>query len=76
MEAEKSMALTTGKNGYIMETVPFIFNRIVAENGPRIALRTKELGLWHNITWNQYHKKAEQVGCALVSLGLERWDAA
>jgi long-chain acyl-CoA synthetase len=59
-----------------METVPHIFNRIVAENGPNIALRTKKLGLWHGITWNQYHKKAEQVGCALVSLGLEKGDAA
>ena len=59
-----------------METAPHIFNRIVAENGPSIALRTKKLGLWHGITWNQYHKKAEQVGCALVSLGLEKGDAA
>jgi long-chain acyl-CoA synthetase len=59
-----------------METVPHIFNRIVAENGPNIALRTKKLGLWHGITWDQYHKKAEQVGCALVSLGMEKGDAA
>src|SRR3989339_318373 len=59
-----------------METVPHIFNRIVTENGPNIALRTKKLGLWHGITWNQYHKKAEQVGCALVFLGLEKGDAA
>jgi long-chain acyl-CoA synthetase len=76
VEAEKSMALTTGKNGCIMETVPFIFNRIVAENGHRVALRTKELGLWHNITWSEYHKKAEQVGCALVSLGFDKGDSA
>lgn len=59
-----------------METVPYIFNKIVAENGSGIALRTKELGLWHNITWNQYHKKAQQVGCALLSLGFDKGDAA
>ncbi|MFA5904110.1 MAG: AMP-binding protein [Desulfobacula sp.] len=59
-----------------METVPFIFNKIVAENGPGVALRTKELGLWHNITWDLYHKKAEQVGCALLSMGFEKGDAA
>nr|NJM04235.1 long-chain fatty acid--CoA ligase [Desulfobacula sp.] len=59
-----------------METVPFVFNRIVEQNASRIALRTKELGLWHNITWREYHQKAEQVGCALVSLGFGKGEAA
>lgn len=59
-----------------METVPFVFNKIVAENGSRVALRAKELGLWHNITWNQYHEKAKQVGSALLSLGLDKGEAA
>ncbi|MDA8135363.1 MAG: AMP-binding protein [Desulfobacteraceae bacterium] len=59
-----------------METVPYIFNQIVSQNGSRVALRTKELGLWQNITWSRYHEKARQVGCALVSLGLGKGDAA
>jgi len=34
------------------------------------------LGLWHDITWNEYHDKAKKIGCALVSMGFEKGDAA
>ncbi|MCD4741720.1 MAG: long-chain fatty acid--CoA ligase [Desulfobacteraceae bacterium] len=58
------------------ETIPQIFNKAVAQNGPRVALRTKNLGVWHDISWDEYHNKAKKVGCALVSLGFEKGDAA
>ncbi len=60
----------------IFETIPQVFNEVVEQNRSRVALRTKELGLWHDITWNEYHDKAKKVGCALVSMGFKKGDAA
>jgi len=60
----------------IFETVPQVFNRAVEQNGSRVALRTKDLGIWHDITWNEYHDMAKKVGSALVSMGFEKGDAA
>ncbi|MBU8849683.1 MAG: AMP-binding protein [Desulfobacterales bacterium] len=58
------------------ETVPGIFNQTVSQNGSKVALRTKKLGIWHDITWKEYHDKAKKVGCALVSMGFEKGDSA
>ena len=60
----------------VFETIPQLFNKAVEQNSSRIALRTKELGLWHDITWREYHDKAKKVGCALVSMGFKKGDAA
>ena len=74
MEKKESMAIK--KTEPIFETVPRVFNKTVDQNGSRVALRTKDLGIWHDITWNTYHDKAKKVGCALVSMGFEKGDAA
>ncbi|MCF6247763.1 MAG: long-chain fatty acid--CoA ligase [Desulfobacula sp.] len=70
MEKKKSMAVTMTEP--ILETIPEVFNRTVAQNGSKVAMRTKKLGLWQDITWQQYHDKAKKIGCALVSMGLEK----
>ncbi len=72
MEEEKSMAVDQSP---IYQTVPEVFKNTVTQNGSSIALRTKELGLWHDITWNEYYDKASRVGCALVSMGLAKQDS-
>ena len=54
----------------MMDTVPAIFRQTVAENSNRVALRTKQFGLWHDITWDQYFSLAKKVGMALTSMGL------
>ena len=74
MEKKKSMAMR--ETEAISETIPRVFNETVGQNGSRVALRTKELGLWHDVTWNQYHDRAKKIGCALVSMGFEKGDAA
>jgi len=74
MEKKESMAIK--KTEPIFETVPRVFNKTVDQNGSRVALRTKDLGIWHDITWNTYHDKAKKVGCALVSMGFEKGDTA
>ncbi|MCP4721072.1 MAG: long-chain fatty acid--CoA ligase, partial [Desulfobacteraceae bacterium] len=66
------MAMNT-KNA---QTIPEIFNETVDQNRDRVALRTKDLGLWQDITWGEYHDKARLVGSALVSMGFEKGDAA
>jgi long-chain acyl-CoA synthetase len=72
MEEKKSMAVKMVET--LFETVPQVFNRTVVQHGSKIALRTKKIGLWQDITWQAYHDKAKKLGCALVSMGLEKGD--
>jgi long-chain acyl-CoA synthetase len=52
-------------------TVPRLFFDRVAELGGRTALRKKDLGLWQDISWAEYGRKARQTALGLVALGLE-----
>ncbi|MDF1591748.1 MAG: AMP-binding protein [Desulfobacterales bacterium] len=54
--------------------VPRVFKDTVQKYGDRTAMRKKEFGLWHDISWNDYYRMAAQVGAALVSMGLEKGD--
>jgi long-chain acyl-CoA synthetase len=57
-----------------LETVPGVFQQAVAKYGNRVAMRKKEYGLWHDISWNDYYRFASYVGAALISMGLEKGD--
>ena len=57
-------------------TVPGKFMEAVAKWGDRVAMRKKEFGLWHDITWNEYAGKVRRAACALISLGLEKGNCA
>jgi long-chain acyl-CoA synthetase len=57
-------------------TVPAKFKAAVARWGDRVALRKKEYGIWCDITWQEYHEKAMNVACALISMGLEKGQCA
>ncbi len=57
-------------------TVPTKFREAVAKWSDRVAMRKKEFGLWHDITWNDYARKVRGVACALMSMGLEKGDCA
>ncbi len=74
METKKGMAIE--KSGINPQTVPAIFSRTVSAHKDRVALRTKKLGLWKDITWHEYYEKASWVGCALISMGFEKGDKA
>ncbi|MCF8084530.1 MAG: AMP-binding protein [Deltaproteobacteria bacterium] len=58
-----------------VETVPERFRKTVAKYGDRVAMRKKEYGLWHDITWNQYYQLTKQVATALMSMGLKKGDS-
>jgi long-chain acyl-CoA synthetase len=57
-------------------TVPAKFKAAVARWGDRVAMRKKEFGLWHDITWNDYDRNVSHVAYGLMSLGLQKGDCA
>ncbi|MEA3359795.1 MAG: AMP-binding protein [Thermodesulfobacteriota bacterium] len=56
------------------QTTPRIFRDTVKKYGDRVAMRKKEYGIWHDISWNEYYSSARHVGSALISMGLEKGD--
>ena len=42
--------------------------------GPRVALRHKRDGLYHDISWTEYRRQADRAAAALVDWGLEPGD--
>jgi len=58
----------------VRETVPRVFRDTVRRHGDRVAMRRKEYGLWHDISWNEYYRLSSHVGAALISMGLEPGD--
>jgi long-chain acyl-CoA synthetase len=57
-----------------LETVPQVFKQTVLKYGDRVAIRKKESGLWHDISWNEYYRLAKHIGSALISIGLKKGD--
>jgi long-chain acyl-CoA synthetase len=58
------------------KTLPQVFMQCVQKYGDRVAMRKKEYGLWHDISWNEYYSLVQSVGAALVSMGLNKGDSA
>jgi long-chain acyl-CoA synthetase len=57
-----------------LDTVPRLFRKTAQKYGDRVAMRKKEYGLWHDISWNDYYRQSIYVGSALMSMGLEKGD--
>ncbi len=57
-----------------LETTPQVFRQAVKKYSDRVAMRKKEYGLWHDISWNEYYTLAKYVGTALISMGLQKGD--
>ncbi len=54
------------------DTVPTMFYHTVQRFGDRVALREKKLGIWKEITWNEYARNVRWACAGLVSLGLKK----
>jgi long-chain acyl-CoA synthetase len=54
------------------ETLLTYFQRHIKEHPNRVALRHKDYGIWHDVTWAQYGEKIRQVAMGLISLGLKK----
>ena len=70
MEEEEAVEI----KGVELNTVPGVFKSTVSKYGDRVSMRKKEYGLWHDISWNEYYKRAGYVSSALISMGLEKGD--
>jgi long-chain acyl-CoA synthetase len=57
-----------------LDTVPRLFRQTAQKYGEQVAMRKKEYGLWHDISWDDYYRQAKYVGSALISMGLEMGD--
>ncbi len=55
-----------------VETVPQIFKKTAEKYGDRVAMRKKEYGLWHDISWNNFYRDVKYIGLALISMGLKK----
>ena len=51
-------------------TLPALFAERVAERGDGLALRYKEYGIWHRVSWRQYGDEVDRVAAALLAFGL------
>jgi len=71
VEKKEGMALMAPSPTQAAETTPQVFTNTVRACGGRVALRKKELGLWHDILWEDYYRQVRYVGQALIELGLE-----
>ena len=55
-------------------TLAKLFRHRAQTDGPRIALREKDLGVWKDISWAAYYDAARATGCRLLQLGLAKGD--
>jgi long-chain acyl-CoA synthetase len=53
------------------ESVPEMFQSRVQLSGDQVALRYKNLGIWHDVSWKAYAQKVREMALALLALGLK-----
>ncbi|MGX7742798.1 AMP-binding protein [Rhodopseudomonas parapalustris] len=56
------------------DTFPKLLRLNATEFGGEIALREKNLGLWREYSWADYHKRVHDFALGMVELGLGRGD--
>jgi len=55
-------------------TLPKLLNHRCDQHHARVAMRYKDLGIWHAHSWSDYYQNAERIAQALASMGLQRGD--
>jgi long-chain acyl-CoA synthetase len=58
------------------DTIPAMFWNAVAQRGPRVWMRQKDLGIWRSWTWTQAGDAVREVAGGLLSLGFHPRDTA
>ncbi len=57
-------------------TVPHVFFHTAKKYSHEPSMRKKHLGLWRDITWDEYYRSAKYIGAALISMGLKKGECA
>jgi long-chain acyl-CoA synthetase len=52
-------------------TLPQMLREQARTQGARIAIRQKDFGIWHPLSWADYHRRAAHVGLGLAALGMQ-----
>ncbi len=56
------------------DTIAKLFRHRVQQLGDKVSMREKNFGIWESYSWNEYGKRAREIGLGLLSLGLGRGD--
>ena len=54
------------------QTLPQMLRAQAQRRGGRVAIRQKDFGIWHPLTWADYLRRASHFGLGLCTLGVER----
>ncbi|HRR19797.1 MAG: long-chain fatty acid--CoA ligase [Bacteriovoracaceae bacterium] len=57
-----------------VQTLPQALRVLASIQPDRVAMRMKDYGIWHDITWKEYAENVRQVAMGLHSLGVKRGD--
>ena len=52
-------------------TLPQLFRKRCTELSDQIAMREKDFGIWNSYSWTDYYEAAQQLGAAMMALGLK-----
>ncbi|HOS26547.1 MAG TPA: AMP-binding protein, partial [Deltaproteobacteria bacterium] len=55
-----------------VQTLPQALRVLASIQPDRVAMRMKDYGIWHDITWKEYAENVRQVAMGLHSLGVKR----
>jgi len=58
----------------VIDTLPKALVRIAGAQPERVAMRRKELGIWHDIHWSEYLDKVRDAALGLHELGICKGD--
>lgn len=58
----------------VYDTLPKLLRYNTENHGPDVAVREKDLGIWHESTWAEYGAKVKHIALALRDLGIARGD--
>jgi len=58
----------------VIDTLPKALVGIAGSQPERVAMRHKDLGIWHDISWSEYLAKVKDVALGLHELGVRKGD--
>jgi long-chain acyl-CoA synthetase len=58
----------------VADTLPKALLNMVGKQPQRVALRKKDFGIWHDITWSEYLENVKYVALGLNALGVKKGD--